>query len=82
MPLLSLKIDRLIIKINTNFSLTKSFYNCFMIICRLEGKIMEYTIKQVSEKTNLSIYTLRYYDKEGLLPLIKRSESGIREIYR
>lgn len=40
---------------------------------------MEYTIKQVSEKTNLSIYTLRYYDKEGLLPLIKRSESGIRK---
>ncbi|RDY30583.1 MerR family transcriptional regulator [Lachnotalea glycerini] len=40
---------------------------------------MEYTIKQVAEKTNLSIYTLRYYDKEGLLPLIKRSESGIRK---
>lgn len=40
---------------------------------------MEYTIKQVAEKTNLSIYTLRYYDKEGLLPLIKRSETGIRK---
>jgi DNA-binding transcriptional MerR regulator len=40
--------------------------------------IMHYTIKQVSEKTGLSIYTLRYYDKEGLLPLIKRSKSGIR----
>lgn len=40
---------------------------------------MEYTIKQVSEKTGLSIYTLRYYDKEGLLPLLKRSESGIRK---
>jgi len=40
---------------------------------------MEYTIKQVSEKTGLSIYTLRYYDKEGLLPLIKRSKSGIRK---
>lgn len=40
---------------------------------------MEYTIKQVSEKSNLSIYTLRYYDKEGLLPLIKRTESGIRK---
>lgn len=39
---------------------------------------MHYTIKQVSEKTGLSIYTLRYYDKEGLLPLIKRSKSGIR----
>jgi len=40
---------------------------------------MEYTIKQVAEKTNLSIYALRYYDKEGLLPLIKRSETGIRK---
>jgi DNA-binding transcriptional MerR regulator len=40
---------------------------------------MDYTIKQVSEKTGLSIYTLRYYDKEGLLPLIKRSKSGIRK---
>lgn len=40
---------------------------------------MEYTIKQVAEKTNLSIYTLRYYDKEGLLPLVKRSPSGIRK---
>lgn len=40
---------------------------------------MEYTIKQVSEKTSLSIYTLRYYDKEGLLPLIKRSEANIRK---
>lgn len=39
---------------------------------------MEYTIKQVSEMTGLSIYTLRYYDKEGLLPQIKRSEGGIR----
>jgi DNA-binding transcriptional MerR regulator len=40
---------------------------------------MEYTIKQVAEKSNLSIYTLRYYDKEGLLPFVKRSESGIRK---
>jgi DNA-binding transcriptional MerR regulator len=40
---------------------------------------MEYTIKQVAEKTNLSIYAIRYYDKEGLLPLIKRSETGIRK---
>ncbi|WP_099467715.1 MerR family transcriptional regulator [Konateibacter massiliensis] len=40
---------------------------------------MEYTIKQVSEKTSLSIYTIRYYDKEGLLPLIKRTESGNRK---
>ncbi|MGL5650067.1 MAG: MerR family transcriptional regulator [Clostridium sp.] len=38
-----------------------------------------YTIKQVSEITNISPYTIRYYDKEGLLPFISRSESGIRK---
>jgi DNA-binding transcriptional MerR regulator len=40
---------------------------------------MKYTIKQASEKTNLSIYTLRFYDKEGLLPLVSRSSNGIRK---
>jgi len=40
---------------------------------------MEYTIKQVSEKTNLSPHVLRYYEKEGLLPHIGRSKSGIRQ---
>lgn len=38
-----------------------------------------YTIKQVSDRTGLSIYTLRYYDKEGLLPLVKRTPTGIRK---
>lgn len=38
-----------------------------------------YTIKEVSEKTGLSIYTLRYYDKEGLLPFVERSDTGIRQ---
>lgn len=38
-----------------------------------------YTIKQVSQKTSLSVYTLRYYDKEGLLPFVERSETGIRQ---
>lgn len=39
---------------------------------------MEFTIKQVAERINLPPSTLRYYDKEGLMPLLKRSESGIR----
>jgi DNA-binding transcriptional MerR regulator len=39
---------------------------------------MKYTIKEVAEKMNLSISTLRYYDKEGLLPFVERSESGYR----
>ena len=37
-----------------------------------------YTIKDVSERTGISAHTLRYYDKEGLLTFVKRSESGIR----
>ena len=39
---------------------------------------MGYTIKQVSERTNLSAHVLRYYEKEGLLFNINRSKSGIR----
>ncbi|MDD3230462.1 MAG: MerR family transcriptional regulator [Oscillospiraceae bacterium] len=39
---------------------------------------MSYTIGQVSQMMNISAYTLRYYDKEGLLPFVKRSPSGIR----
>jgi DNA-binding transcriptional MerR regulator len=39
---------------------------------------MGYTVKMVAEKTSLSPNTLRYYEKEGLLPYIQRSRSGIR----
>ena len=36
-----------------------------------------FTIKDVAERTGISAYTLRYYDKEGLLGFVERSESGI-----
>ena len=39
---------------------------------------MNYTIKKVSQMTGLSIPTIRYYDKEGLLPDLQRKESGYR----
>lgn len=39
---------------------------------------MEYTIGQASEQTHLSPSTLRYYDKEGLTPQLRRNETGIR----
>lgn len=39
---------------------------------------MEYSIGEVAEKFNLSISQIRYYDKEGLLPSIKRV-NGIRK---
>lgn len=40
---------------------------------------MGYSIKQVSERFNISSYALRYYEREGILPSIHRSESGIRQ---
>lgn len=40
---------------------------------------MAYTVKQVSERTKLPPSTLRYYDKEGLMPLLQRTESGTRK---
>ena len=39
---------------------------------------MEYSIKEVSQMTNIPATTLRYYDKEGLLPFLERKESGYR----
>lgn len=35
-------------------------------------------IKEVSVETGLSPYTIRYYEKEGLLPTIARDENGVR----
>jgi DNA-binding transcriptional MerR regulator len=42
------------------------------------GKYKTYSIKEISRLTNLSAHVLRYYEKEGLLTDIKRSETGIR----
>jgi DNA-binding transcriptional MerR regulator len=39
---------------------------------------MEYTIAQVAKRTHLSTYTLRYYDREGLLPSLLRNKAGNR----
>ena len=39
--------------------------------------IMSYTISEAAEKTGLPPSTIRFYDKEGLLPNIKR-KNGIR----
>ncbi|AIC92775.1 MerR family transcriptional regulator [Shouchella lehensis] len=36
-------------------------------------------ISEVSEKIGLSQDTLRYYERIGLIPPVKRSKSGIRE---
>ena len=39
---------------------------------------MEYSIRQVSKMMSLPSYTLRYYEKEGLLPSIRRDGNGVR----
>lgn len=39
---------------------------------------MFYTISEVGKKLGLSAPTLRYYDKEGILPFVDRSANGIR----
>ncbi|TGE39134.1 MerR family transcriptional regulator [Desulfosporosinus fructosivorans] len=40
---------------------------------------MRYTISQVAEKFNLTAHTIRYYDKEGLLPFVERNNAGNRQ---
>ncbi|QSF46235.1 MerR family transcriptional regulator [Paenibacillus tianjinensis] len=37
-----------------------------------------YSITEVAEYFNMTPHTLRYYDKEGLMPLIERSSGGKR----
>lgn len=39
---------------------------------------MNYTIKQVAEKIGVTVSTLRYYDKEGLLPFVDKKSNGTR----
>lgn len=40
---------------------------------------MEYSIKQVSDLLGISIYTLRYYEKIGILNHVKRDSRGRRQ---
>lgn len=39
---------------------------------------MIYTVGEAAKILNIAPSTLRYYDKEGLLPFVERSGSGIR----
>ena len=40
--------------------------------------MMTYSISEVAKELNLTVYTLRYYDKEGLIPFVERTPSGTR----
>ncbi len=39
---------------------------------------MTYTVGEMAQMMGVPASTLRYYDKEGLLPFVERSEGGIR----
>ena len=39
---------------------------------------MFYTVGEMAKRLGVPASTLRYYDKEGLLPFVERSKSGIR----
>lgn len=39
---------------------------------------MERSISEAAQEAGLTAYTLRYYDKEGLLPFVKRTSGGGR----
>lgn len=41
---------------------------------------MTYTISQIAEKMGVSVHTLRFYDKEGLLPFVERVNG--RRVFR
>lgn len=39
---------------------------------------MQYTVGEMAKRLGVAPSTLRYYDKEGLLPYVERSHGGIR----
>ncbi|MBQ3091914.1 MAG: MerR family DNA-binding transcriptional regulator, partial [Clostridia bacterium] len=40
---------------------------------------MYYTIGEMADLLGVAASTLRYYDKEGLLPFVERTSGGIRK---
>ena len=41
-------------------------------------KTPKYTVKDVAKIMNVSTHTVRYYDNEGLIPFVSRTQSNIR----
>lgn len=37
-----------------------------------------YSISEAAKELDLTVYTLRYYDKEGLMPFVERAANGSR----
>lgn len=43
---------------------------------------MGYSIGQAAKMTGLTAHTLRYYEKEGLLPFLKKKQLRVAGIFR
>ena len=41
-------------------------------------KTPKYTVKEVAQMMKISVHTIRYYDNEGLIPFVSRTQSNIR----
>ena len=41
-------------------------------------KTPKYTVKDVAKIMNVSTHTIRYYDNEGLIPFVSRTQSNVR----
>ncbi|MDF2683246.1 MAG: MerR family transcriptional regulator [Brevibacillus sp.] len=39
---------------------------------------MGYSMKEISKKMGITPYTLRFYEKEGVLPIVERDANGVR----
>ena len=42
-------------------------------------KTPKYTVKSVAQMMKISAHTVRYYDNEGLVPFVSRTQSNIRK---
>ena len=42
-------------------------------------KTPKYTVKDVAKIMNVSTHTVRYYDNEGLIPSVSRTQSNVRK---
>ncbi|MBR3628682.1 MAG: MerR family transcriptional regulator, partial [Elusimicrobia bacterium] len=42
-------------------------------------KTPKYTVKDVAQMMKISAHTIRYYDNEGLIPFVSRTQSNIRK---
>ena len=61
----------ILISYKLNLTLSQALFR------KKEGK-MVYTVGEMARLLNVPASTLRYYDKEGLLPFVERSSGGIR----